>query len=82
MFDLKPLSPQAIPGALAKAERYRLLNESWEAESICLDILQIEPDHQDAIVTLLLALTDQFRDGVPNIASRAREETYEPQLLE
>src|SRR5919204_3676050 len=73
MFDLKPLSPEAIPGALAKAERYRLLNESWEAESICLDILQIEPDHQDAIVTLLLALTDQFRDCVPNIASRARE---------
>jgi hypothetical protein len=73
MFELKPLSPEAIPAALAKAERYRLLNESWEAESICLDILQLQPDHQDAIVTLLLALTDQFRDGAPNIVSRARE---------
>ena len=27
MFSLKPLSPSAIPAALAKAERYRLLNE-------------------------------------------------------
>jgi hypothetical protein len=73
MFELKPLSPEAIPAALAKAERYRLLNESWEAESICLDILQIQPGHQDAIVTLLLALTDQFADGAPNVVSRARE---------
>src|SRR5262245_22576187 len=72
MFELKPLSPEAIPAALAKAERYRLLNESWEAESICLDILQIQPDHQDALVTLLLALTDQFGEGGPSVVSRAR----------
>jgi len=26
-FELKALSPEAIPRALAKAERYRLLNE-------------------------------------------------------
>ena len=46
--------------ALAKAERYRLLNEPGEAESICLDVLEVEPDNQEALVTLLLALTDQF----------------------
>ena len=28
MFDVKPLSRDAIAGALAKAERYRLLNEA------------------------------------------------------
>jgi hypothetical protein len=44
MFELRPLSSAAIPAALAKAERYRLLNEPSEAESICLDILAIEPD--------------------------------------
>ncbi len=60
MFDLKTLSPEAIPRALAKAERYRLLNEPGEAESICLDALAADPDNQDAIATLLLALTDQF----------------------
>ncbi len=33
-FELKTLSPEAVPRALAKAERYRLLNEPGEAESI------------------------------------------------
>ena len=45
MFELKPLSTDAIPAALAKAERYRLLNEPGEAESICLDVLQIDSEH-------------------------------------
>jgi hypothetical protein len=59
-FDLKTLSPDAVPRALTKAERYRLLNEPGEAESICRDALQADPDNQDALITLLLALTDQF----------------------
>jgi hypothetical protein len=63
MFDLKPLNPDAIPKALQKAERYRLLNEPEEAESICLDVLAADPDNQDALITLLLALTDQFSTG-------------------
>ena len=76
MYEPKPISHDAIPSALAKAERYRLLNEPGEAESICLDILQIEPDNQDALVMLLLALTDQFRDETSssrNAAARAGE---------
>jgi len=60
MFDLKTLSMEAVPRAHAKAERYRLLNEPGEAESICLDALAAEPDNQEAITMLLLALTDQF----------------------
>ena len=59
MFNLKPLSKDAIDSALAKAERYRLLNEPDEAESICLDVLEIDPDNQAAQVMLLLALSDQ-----------------------
>ena len=76
MFELKTLSSEAVPRALAKAERYRLLNEPGEAESICLDILQIEPDNQEALVMLLLALTDQFREETSssrNAAARAKE---------
>ena len=65
MYEPKAISAAAIPAALAKAERYRLLNEPGEAESICLDVLQIEPANQDALVTLILALTDQFRDETP-----------------
>jgi hypothetical protein len=59
-FDLKSISVQSIPEALAKVERYRLLNEPTLAESICLDILAIVPDHQQALISLLLARTDQF----------------------
>jgi hypothetical protein len=59
-FELKPLSPEAVPRAIEKAERYRLLNEPGEAESICLDVLAIDSDNQAALVTLLLALTEQF----------------------
>ena len=59
-FSLKPLSPDAIPAALAKAERYRLLNEPDEAESICLDVLRVDPHNQAAIVMMVLAMTDQF----------------------
>jgi hypothetical protein len=60
MHHLKPLSKDAIQPALAKAERYRLLNEPGEAESICLDVLEIDPANQPAQVALILALTDQF----------------------
>src|ERR687887_628088 len=66
MFELKPITKKGIPRAIAKAERYRLLNEPQEAESICRDILAIDPDNQDVLVMLLLAITDQFgrRAGV------------------
>ena len=63
MSELKRLHKDAIPAALEKAERYRLLNEPGEAESICLDILHADPENQHAIITLLLALTDRFEKG-------------------
>ena len=73
MFELKPLATDAIPAAIGKAERYRLLNEPQEAESICLDVLNVAPDNQQALVVLLLALTDQFRPDAGELVSRARE---------
>jgi len=60
MFELKPITASGIGAALEKAERYRLLNDPVAAESICLDVLEIEPHNQDALVSLLLARTDQF----------------------
>ena len=63
-FELKPISVQSIPEALAKVERYRLLSEPSLAESICLDVLAIVPDHQQALISLLLARTDQFHLNV------------------
>jgi hypothetical protein len=71
MFELKPITPDAIPRALDKAERYRLLNEPSDAESICLDVLRIDPENQKALVVMLLAVTDQF-EGFTVDASRAQ----------
>ncbi|HEV2697668.1 MAG TPA: hypothetical protein VGU90_06725 [Terriglobales bacterium] len=59
-FKLKSISAEGIEAALAKAELYRFLNEPEEAESICQDVLAVEPGHQLALRTLGLALTDQF----------------------
>ena len=63
-FELKSISEQSIPEALAKVERYRLLNEPSLAESICLDILAVVSNHQQALISLLLARTDQFDSDV------------------
>lgn len=70
-LQLKSLSPTAIPEALEKVKRYRLLNEPWQAESICLDILRVEPANQEALVMLLLAITDDFDTHIDT--PRARE---------
>src|ERR1700732_2274170 len=63
MFELKRLSSEAIPAALERALRYRLLNEPAEAESICHDVLEIDPENQEALVMLLLAITDRLGKG-------------------
>src|ERR1700743_1442229 len=60
MFTLKPISRDSVDGSLAKAERYRLLNEPNEAESICRDILEVAPANREARISLILALTDEF----------------------
>ena len=73
MFELRLISKQGIPKALEKAERYRLLNEPWQAESICLDVLRTDPENQEALVMLLLSLTDQFDKGLADGSKQARE---------
>ena len=73
MMELKRLSTAAIPGALAKAERYRLLNEPDEAQSICEDVLHADPTNFEAVRTLILALTDSFPNHDPNTVGRAQE---------
>lgn len=73
-FTLKTISPAGIPHALEKAERYRLLNDPAQAESICRDVLAVAPDNQDALRMLILALTDQFRaHSAAGAAREARE---------
>src|SRR5439155_16653856 len=49
------------------------LGESGLAESICLDILEADPQNDKAKVTLLLAITDQFRAAATGDVNRARQ---------
>ena len=73
MFTLKRISPSGVAAALQKAERYRLLNDSSAAESICRDIVEIDPENQQALIVLLLSITDQFIDDLGDGLRRARE---------
>jgi hypothetical protein len=71
-FQPKAITQDAIPAALQKAERYRIINDPTSAESICLDVLAVSPDNQQALVTLLLAITDQFGDTPTEGVRRAQ----------
>ncbi len=73
MFELHKISIDAIPAALEKVNQYRLLNEPLQAESICLDILAVDTENQQALVALLLALSDQFASGRTVEMKRARD---------
>ena len=73
MSELKRLSTSAIPGALEKAERYRFLNEPEEAQSICEDVLSIDPSNFDAMRMLILALSDSFPQNEKAGIDRALE---------
>lgn len=70
-FELLTISTRAVPEAIAKAKHYRLLGEPEQAESICRDVLQVEPRNQQALVVLVLALTDQF--GQSSSSGRFKE---------
>lgn len=59
-YKLKSISKAGIAEATAKVDLYRYLNEPEEAESICRDILAIDPQHQLALRLLGLTMTDQF----------------------
>jgi hypothetical protein len=73
VFELKRLSAEAVPAALEKALRYRMLNEPEQAESICEDILRLEPDNQEALAMLVLARTDRFGGPRPVPPKLARD---------
>jgi len=69
-LELKPISKDGVAQAISKAELYRYLNEPGEAESICRDILAVDPENQVALRLLGLSITDQFTG---NSSDRYRE---------
>jgi tetratricopeptide (TPR) repeat protein len=72
-FKLKPISKSGIDNAIAKAELYRYLNEPGETESICRDILAIDPDNQVALRLFGLAITDQLTGGPSDRYEEAKD---------
>lgn len=75
-YKLKSISHAGVAEALAKVELYRYLNEPEESESICRDILAVEPKQQLALRFLGLSITDQFTGGVHD-RYREVEETFQ-----
>jgi tetratricopeptide (TPR) repeat protein len=82
-FALKRLPKETLEAAIAKAAHYRDLNQPEEAESICRDILDVDPSHQAAWKILGLAITDRFGSGHAGLLEAAVEaferlaDTYE-----
>jgi hypothetical protein len=72
-LQLKSISKAGIPEAISKVDLYRSLNEPEEAESICLDILAVDPQHQLALRLLGLTITDQFAGGVSDRWKEAQD---------
>lgn len=72
-WDLKPITTGGVAAALQKAHRYRILNDPTAAESICLDVLAVDPANAEALVMHVLAITDQFKAGHAADLRRAEE---------
>lgn len=72
-FELKAITRDGLQAALERAEHYRLLNQPVQSQSICQDVLVVDPDNQQARVVLLLAITDQFKSSSSS-AREAREQ--------
>ncbi|MBD3633802.1 MAG: hypothetical protein HUJ23_02720 [Methylophaga sp.] len=76
-LDLHDIHPDSIELALDKARQYRSLHEPEIAESICLDILHIEPENQKALVLYILALSDQLHHAGKKTQVQAIEQAIQ-----
>ena len=74
--QLKTISKSGIAEALAKVQHYRYLNQAEEAESICRDVLAVDPENQMALRLLGLTITDQFK-GTLTDGFREAESCFE-----
>jgi len=71
--QLKTISKSGVAEALVKVETYRYLNQAEEAESICRDILAVDPENQLALRQLGLSITDQFTGAMTDRFKEAEE---------
>ncbi len=62
-LELKKLPRESLEAALERAKHYRLLNDPGPADSICEDVLAIDPGNQEALRIRVLALCDRLIDS-------------------
>jgi tetratricopeptide (TPR) repeat protein len=70
--QFKTIARNSIPAALEKVQHYRYLNQAEEAESICRDVLEADPENQLALRMLGLSITDQFTGAASDRFSEAQ----------
>lgn len=73
MHEFKKISSEFIDEALAKADKYRMLNHPKTSESICRDVLDIDPGNQNAITLLIIAITGQFSNSQKYPGTRLKD---------
>lgn len=76
-LNLHDIHTDSIELALDKARQYRSLLEPEIAESICLDILHIDPENQKALVLYILALSDQLHHAGKKTQVQSIEEAIQ-----
>ena len=72
-YSLKHLSRANLEAAITRAAHYRDLNQPEEAESICRDVIDVDPANQPAWKILGLSLTDRFASGTVGLLEEAVE---------
>ena len=72
-MELKTLGADQVSSALAAAEQCRAGGEAETAESICTDILEVDPGNARAIELLLWSRVDLLGEGRYGGVERAQE---------
>ncbi|NQZ54398.1 MAG: hypothetical protein HRT93_09130 [Piscirickettsiaceae bacterium] len=76
-LNLHDIRISAVAQAIEKAKQYRSLLEPDIAESICLDVLNIDPDNQEVLIIYILALLDQISRSEKQTQIKTIERTIE-----
>ncbi|MDC9725967.1 MAG: hypothetical protein PSN44_08665 [Gammaproteobacteria bacterium] len=76
-LKLHDIRMDAVDEALLKAKQYRSLLEPEIAESICLDVLHIDPENQSVLIVYILALLDQISRTEKQTQIKSIERTIE-----
>jgi tetratricopeptide (TPR) repeat protein len=76
-LKLHDIRISAVEKALEKAKQYRSLLEPEIAESICLDVLNIDPENQGVLIVYILALLDQVARAENQTQIKTIERTIE-----